>query len=134
MKSVFVRLVEVEPVVDSGEVRSYRILYPDGQTEIVPKEVYDFYFFPLEDGEKIRRSDIENFVSMFSSVPLQGKNLLSVHLRNQETIYKISPTTEETGIYADVRERLESILSWGKNGLKPFPVEPLDNENYGTEQ
>lgn len=143
-KYIFTDVVDVTEVSVDGETQ-YRVTYSDGRKQRVTKEVLESRFFPLETGETLTENDVKGFIDQFSVVGLTSETALaSAFLKNGNTVYALVPLEADSSegameakgknlIYGRVRSFLDGVLRWGRDGIRPFPDDPSDNEKEKEE-
>lgn len=92
MKAIGIKMVELQPMTareanDKGhrignhsfEEEGYEVTYPDGYKSWSPKDVADAAYYPLSennDGTKILKEDVENFITDVEVMKVGEKLLL----------------------------------------------------------
>lgn len=148
MKAIGVKMVDLVPMTareanDKGhrigehsfETEGYEVTYPDGYKSWCPKEVADAAYFrlsPENDGTKVLKEDVENFVTNVEVMTVGEKTtVVNAHTLTGFDMVRHSSCVdpknynEELGkqyalevVTDDLWGHLGFVLQWAKFGLK----------------
>lgn len=152
MKAIGVKMVDLVPMTareanDKGhrigehsfETEGYEVTYGDGYKSWCPKEVADAAYFrlsPENDGTKVLKEDVENFVTNVEVMTVGEKTtVVNAHTLTGFDMVRHSSCVdpknynEELGkqyalevVTDDLWGHLGFVLQWAKFGLKQKPV------------
>lgn len=152
MKAIGIKMIDLQPMTareanDKGhrigehsfETEGYEVTYGDGYKSWCPKEVADAAYFrlsPENDGTKVLKEDVENFVTNVEVMTVGEKTtVVNAHTLTGFDMVRHSSCVdpknynEELGkqyalevVTDDLWGHLGFVLQWAKFGLKQKPV------------
>lgn len=148
MKAIGIKMVDLVPMRANVALQhgyktnnahlddmGYEVTYPDGYKSWTPKEIADAAYFHLSadnDGTKILKGDVENFITDVEVMTIGTKTtLVNTHTLTGFDVIKHSSCVDPKNYNKDIGkiyamtevvdtiwEHLGFVLQWAKNGLK----------------
>ena len=142
--------------IDGIDIPGYEVTYPDGYKSWCPKDVFEASYFglnPKNDGSKILREDVEEFIGNVDVMTVGDKTtVINAHtitgfdmVRHSSCVDPKNYSQELGKEYAmeevinNLWDHLGFVLQWAKYGLKreeviPPHVQRMVNEHKELEQ